>query len=71
MRIKLDENLPEALLPSLSRLGHEVDNVRIEQMAGRSDANVWQAAQAGGRLFITQSSPDGTNRKLGVVLRSG
>ncbi len=26
MRLKLDENLPESLLPALGALGHDVDN---------------------------------------------
>jgi hypothetical protein len=31
MRIKLDQNLPESLLASLAALGHDVDNVRLDQ----------------------------------------
>jgi hypothetical protein len=54
MRIKLDENLPESLLASLAALGHDVDNVRLEGITGRTDAAVWQAAQASSSLFITQ-----------------
>jgi hypothetical protein len=33
MKLKLDENLPESLLSELSRLGHDVDNVRVESPA--------------------------------------
>lgn len=54
MRLKLDENLPESLLPALSALGHDVDNVRLERLAGCPDADVWQAAQVAGRFLITQ-----------------
>jgi hypothetical protein len=54
MRIKLGENLPESLLASLTALGHDVDNVRLEGMAGRADPDVWQAAQSGSRFLITQ-----------------
>jgi hypothetical protein len=54
MRIKLDENLPESLLASLAALGHDVDNVRQEGMAGRADPAVWQAAQTASRFLITQ-----------------
>jgi len=54
MRIKLDENLPEALLAKLSSFGHEVDNVRQENIAGLSDGTVWEAAQKTGRFLITQ-----------------
>ena len=54
MRIRLDENLPESLLASLAGLGHEVDNVRLEGMAGRAHPDVWQSAQSGSRFLITQ-----------------
>jgi hypothetical protein len=35
MKIKLDENLPEALLAALSELNHAVDNVRQEDWLDR------------------------------------
>ena len=54
MTIKLDENLPERLVSELQELGHDVDTVRTERLAGRDDANVWHATQAAGRFFITQ-----------------
>ena len=55
MKIKLDENLPEALVVQLAELGHEVDNVRLEKINGQPDPIVWQAAQKAGRFFITQA----------------
>ena len=54
MKIKLDENLPEALVGQLAELTHDTDNVRLENLAGRPDPTVWQASQAAGRFFITQ-----------------
>ena len=54
MNIKLDENLPEVLVQTLSALGHDVDNVRLEGLVGQSDPNVWQGAQSNGRFLITQ-----------------
>jgi len=54
VRIKLDENLPHRLVPLLTELGHDVDTVPAEQLAGRDDGVVWEAAQAHGRFFITQ-----------------
>ena len=54
MKIKLDENLPESLLPMLGALGHDVDNVRVEGLSGQADADVWQAAQTAERFLITQ-----------------
>jgi predicted nuclease of predicted toxin-antitoxin system len=52
--IKLDENLPEHLVGELAALGHDVDTVRAEHLAGRDDTYVWTAAQAAGRFLITQ-----------------
>lgn len=54
MRIKLDENLPESLANLQTALGHSVDTVRGEGLAGRPDPAVWQAAQADRRFLITQ-----------------
>ena len=54
MKLKLDENLPEALVAELAGLGHDADNVRLEGLAGRDDDAVWQAAQESGRFLITQ-----------------
>ncbi len=54
MRIKLDENLPESLVSALSALGHSVDTVSGEGLAGRPDSEVWHAAQADRRFLITQ-----------------
>jgi hypothetical protein len=54
MKFKLDENLPESLVPALVDLGHDVDSVRLEGLVGRSDADVWQAAQQAGRALVTQ-----------------
>ena len=54
MKVKLDENLPESLLPMLGALGHDVDNVRVEGLSSRADADVWQAAQTTERFLITQ-----------------
>jgi hypothetical protein len=38
----------------LQALGHDVDTVVLERLAGRDDAAVWQAAQDASRFFITQ-----------------
>ena len=54
MKIKLDENLPDRLAAELAALGHDVDTVRAEQLAGRPDNEVWQATQSVGRFLITQ-----------------
>ena len=54
MKIKLDENLPESLVAELTALGHDMDNVRQEGLAGYNDPDVWVAAQAAERFFVTQ-----------------
>lgn len=54
MKIKLDENLPRRLVDVLAALGHDVDTVPDEQIAGRDDDVVWHAAQSTGRFLITQ-----------------
>jgi predicted nuclease of predicted toxin-antitoxin system len=54
MKLKLDENLPESLLPALRALGHDADNVRSEGIEGQDDDVVWRAAQGEGRFLVTQ-----------------
>lgn len=54
MRIKLDENLPEALVPILAGRGHDADTVRREGLGGQPDAPIWEAAQREGGFLNTQ-----------------
>ena len=54
MKIKLDENLPSSLAIPLERLGHEVDTVHEENLTGRPDLEVWEAAQLESRFLVTQ-----------------
>ena len=54
MKTKLDENLPERLVPVLTALGHNMDTVRAERLNGQTDPNVWSATQVAQRFFITQ-----------------
>ncbi len=54
MRVKLDENMPEALVPILSDMGHDTDTVPQEGLTGQDDTSVWDAAQQAARLLITQ-----------------
>ena len=54
MKFKLDENLPLILVPRLEGLGHDVNTVPQEQLAGKPDPDIWAAAQAAGRTLITQ-----------------
>jgi predicted nuclease of predicted toxin-antitoxin system len=54
MKIKLDENLPVQLQGLLSALHHDVHTVHGEQLVGRNDDIIFQAATAEGRLLMTQ-----------------
>ena len=54
MRIKLDENLPVRLAAVLTNLRHDVHTVSEENLSGRSDREVWHAAQQETRFLITQ-----------------
>jgi predicted nuclease of predicted toxin-antitoxin system len=54
MKLKLDENLPESLVAELAALGHNIDCVRQEGLAGQDDAGIWAAAQREGRFLLTQ-----------------
>lgn len=75
MNLKLDENLPERLVAELGILGHDVDTVRAEHLAGHDDTDVWRGAQTAGRFLITQDLdfsdvrryPSGTHAGLPLV----
>ena len=54
MKIKLDENLPAQLENSLSALGHDVQTVPEEGLAGHVDADIWSAANSEQRFLLTQ-----------------
>jgi predicted nuclease of predicted toxin-antitoxin system len=54
MKIKLDENIPYSLIPTLSELGHDVDSVLLEGLKSEPDDVVWRATTGSGRFFITQ-----------------
>ncbi|MCG3120897.1 MAG: hypothetical protein ALAOOOJD_03792 [bacterium] len=54
MKIKLDENLPTALVAILDQLGHETDTVASEGLAGLDDQVIWEAAQIEQRFLITR-----------------
>lgn len=54
MKIKLDENLPAQLADNLRALGHDVQTVPEEGLAGHLDADVWSAAQNEQRFLLTQ-----------------
>ena len=64
MKIKLDENLPHRLATLLKNLGHEVHTLHEERLAGRPDAEVWDATQKESRFLITQGLDFSDSRKF-------
>ena len=64
MKIKLDENLPLRLAVQLKELGHEVHTVYEERLAGRSDQEIWDAAQKESRFLITQDLDFSDSRRF-------
>jgi predicted nuclease of predicted toxin-antitoxin system len=54
MRIKLDENLPVGLSSPLRKLDHDVSTAHDEDLNGKPDSDIWQAAQREARVLITQ-----------------
>lgn len=64
MKIKLDENIPVSIAPVLTELGHDVDTVEQEQLAGRDDGVIWQAANKEARFLVTQDLDFSDTRKF-------
>ncbi|RJR31837.1 MAG: hypothetical protein C4576_31385 [Desulfobacteraceae bacterium] len=54
MKIKIDENLPSQLAGILGHLGHNVETVMQEGLAGHPDPDIWERAQQEERFLITQ-----------------
>jgi predicted nuclease of predicted toxin-antitoxin system len=57
VKIKLDENIPASAGPRLASLGFDVDTVVSEGLVGKTDREVWAAAQTEGRLLVTPRWP--------------
>ena len=53
LRFKLDENLPQRVKPALLALGHDVETVLSEGMAGDADPKIIGACVAERRILIT------------------
>jgi predicted nuclease of predicted toxin-antitoxin system len=74
MRIKVDEDLPNAAVQMLRRRGHEALGVIEQGMGGAKDPDLWRAVQAEHRFLVTadkgfgdiRSYPPGTHQ--GVLL---
>ena len=74
MRLKLDENLPLQIAVEIRARKHDIETVAEEGLTGRSDADIWQAAQREGRILVTQDLDFSDTRKFqpgthhGIVL---
>lgn len=71
MRIKLDENLPVRLASLLRQHGYDVDTVPEEQLTGKPDTEVWQAARNEGRFLITQDLDFSDTRRFAPGTHAG
>ncbi len=54
MKFKIDENLPASLAEALVGQGHDADTVHDENLVGRDDPTIADAARTEGRFLITQ-----------------
>jgi predicted nuclease of predicted toxin-antitoxin system len=64
VKIKLDENLPARLVGVFAGHGHDVHTVQEGGLVGRPDGVVWQAANAEGRLLVTQDLDFSDSRRF-------
>jgi predicted nuclease of predicted toxin-antitoxin system len=64
MKIKLDENLPLALVPLLKALGHDAQTTQEEGLQGCPDEQVWDAAQEESRFLVTQDLDFSDSRRF-------
>ncbi len=71
MKIKLDENLPSTLASVLGTMGHDVESVPSEGLAGHSDNQVWSACQKENRFLITQDLDFSDSRRFVPGMHSG
>lgn len=53
MKVKVDEDLPQAVVELLRRFGYDAAGVYEHGMSGWKDEGLWQAIQAEGRFLVT------------------
>jgi predicted nuclease of predicted toxin-antitoxin system len=53
MRVKVDEDLPQAAVQSLRRWGYDAVSVVEQGMGGMKDPALWQVVQAERRFLVT------------------
>jgi predicted nuclease of predicted toxin-antitoxin system len=71
VRIKLDENIAQSEGDRLSALGHDIDTVIEEGLSGKSDGEVWVAAQAEARFLVTQDLDFSDQRRFAAGSHHG
>lgn len=71
MRLKLDENIAASTAVRLAALGHDVHTVLGEGLGGRSDSDVWHAAQAESRFLVTQDLDFSDARRFAAGTHAG
>jgi predicted nuclease of predicted toxin-antitoxin system len=78
MKVKVDEDLPKALISMLQLVGYDTTGVYEEGMGGWKDFALWEFVQAENRFFVTADKgfgdirvyPPGTHHGV-LVLRPG
>lgn len=53
MRVKVDEDLPQAVVELQRQEGHDAVDVLEQRMGGWKDSALWPAVQSEGRFLIT------------------
>jgi|SRR5580704_935779 predicted nuclease of predicted toxin-antitoxin system len=71
MKIKLDENLPVSLAVLLANFHHDVHTIAEENLSGKTDPEVWEAAQREERFLITQDLDFSDVRRFAPGTHSG
>src|SRR5580704_11097130 len=71
MKIKLDENLPVSLAVLLANFHHDVHTIAEENLSGKTDPEVWEAAQQDERFLITQDLDFSDVRRFAPGTHSG
>jgi len=54
VKIKLDENIPQSLSPTLMNLGHDVRTVLDQGLTGFPDDSIWRVVADEDRFLVTQ-----------------
>jgi predicted nuclease of predicted toxin-antitoxin system len=62
MKILVDENIPRMTSDELTKLGHDVADVRGTDKEGISDEQLWQKSVAENRLLVTTDKGFAFNR---------